>query len=101
MADWNDLKKAFENDLHKENHGFVATEETLLKAIAKYLSSNKGISALQGYKPEEVSEFLKKPISEIKECLGEEWTNLDNSQLDNLIYSLAKKVKISDTLTSW
>ena len=101
MADWNDLKKAFERDLNKEEKNFVANEEKLLKAIAKYLSSGKGMSALQGYKPEEVSEFLKKPISEIKQCLGEEWCNVDDSKLENLIYSLSKKVKMSDTLTSW
>ena len=101
MADWNDLKKAFERDLNKEEENFVANEQKLLKAIAKYLGSGKGMTALQGYKPEEVLEFLTKPVSEIKNCLGEEWTNVENSKLENLIYSLTKKVKMSDSLTSW
>ena len=101
MADWNDLKKAFERDLNKEEETFVANEQKLLKAIAKYLGSGKGMTALQGYKPEEVLDFLTKPVAEIKNCLGEEWTNVENSKLENLIYSLTKKVKMSDSLTSW
>ena len=66
MADWNDLKKAFERELNKEEESFVANEQKLLKGIANYLSSGKGMTALQGYKPEEVLEFLEKPVAEIK-----------------------------------
>ena len=101
MADWNDLKKAFERDLNKEEKHFVANEQKLLKEIANYLCSQKGVSAIQGYKPEEVGEFLTKPISEIKTCLGGEWVNLEDSKLENLIYSLSKKVKMSGKIISW
>lgn len=101
MADWNDLKKAFERDLNKEEEGFVANEQKLLKGIANYLCSQKGVSAIQGYKPEEVAEFLTKPIPEIKACLGGDWANLENSKLENLIYSLSKKVKMSGKIISW
>lgn len=101
MADWNDLKKAFERELNKEEESFVANEQKLLKGIANYLSSGKGMTALQGYKPEEVLEFLEKPIAEIKKYLGEEWADIEDSKLENLIYSLAKKVKMSGTLMPW
>ena len=46
MADWNDLKKAFEKDLLKQAQD-VFDEQTLLESIAKYLAKNKGITALQ------------------------------------------------------
>ena len=101
MADWNDLKKAFERDLNKQEENFVANEQKLLKGIANYLCSQKGVSAIQGYKPEEVLEFLEKPLSEIKKCIGSEWADIDDSKLENLIYSLSKKVKLSGNIISW
>ena len=33
-------------------------------------------------------------MSEIKKCIGGEWENLEDSKLENLIYSLVKKVKM-------
>ena len=35
MADWNDLKKAFERDLNKQTQQFVLDEQSLLESIAK------------------------------------------------------------------
>ena len=101
MADWNDLKKAFERDLNNQEETFVANEQKLLKGIANYLYSQKGVTAIQGYQPEEVLEFFEKPISEIKSCLGKDWADVDDSKLENLIYSLTKKVKISGNLIPW
>lgn len=101
MADWNDLKKAFERELNKEEESFVASEQKLLKGIANYLCSQKGVSAIQGYKPEEVLEFLEKPIAEIKKSIGGEWADLDDSKLENLVYSLSKKVKMSGNIIPW
>lgn len=101
MADWNDLKKAFEREMNKEEESFVANEQKLLKGIANYLGSGKGMTAVQGYKPEEVLEFLEKPVSEIKKLLGTEWADVEDSKLENLIYSLTKKVKMSGTLMPW
>lgn len=94
MADWNDLKKAFEKDLAKKAQE-VLDEQSLLETIAKHLAKNKGISALQGYDVDEMLEFLQKPASEIKKIIGGEWENLDDDKLDTLIYSLIKKVKKS------
>ena len=101
MADWNDLKKAFEREMNKEEESFVANEQKLLKGIAHYLGSGKGMTAVQGYKPEEVLDFLEKPISEIKKLLGTEWADVEDSKLENLVYSLSKKVKMSGTLMPW
>ena len=101
MADWNDLKKAFERELNKEEEKFVANEQKLLKEIANYLCSQKGVSAIQGYKPEEVLEFLEKPITEIKKSNGGSWADVEDSQMETLIYSLAKKVKMSGNIISW
>ena len=98
MADWNDLKKAFEKELNKQEQQFVLDEQSLLEHIAKHLAKNKGISALQGYDADEMLQFLQKPLSEIKEVLGGNWATLDNTQLDPLVYSLTKKVKKSISL---
>ena len=95
MADWNDLKKAFEMDLNKQAQQSVLDEQTLLESIAKYLAKTKGTSALQGYDTDEMLSFLQKPASEIKTLIGGEWAELDDSKLDTLIYSLIKKVKKS------
>lgn len=95
MADWNDLKKAFEMDLNKQAQQSVLDEQTLLESIAKYLAKTKGTSALQGYDTDEMLAFLQKPASEIKTLIGGEWAELDDSKLDTLIYSLIKKVKKS------
>ena len=94
MADWNDLKKAFEKDLVKKAQE-VLDEQSLLETIAKNLAKDKGISALQGYDVDEMLEFLQKPASEIKKIIGGEWENLDDDKLDTLVYSLIKKVKKS------
>lgn len=95
MADWNDLKKAFEKDLSKQEQQFIVDEQSLLESIAKYLAKNKGISALQGYDTDEMLAFLQKPASEIKKAIGGQWETIDDSQLDTLIYSLTKKVQKS------
>lgn len=94
MADWNDLKKAFEKDLVKKAQD-VLDEQNLLETIAKHLAKDKGISALQGYDVDEMLEFLQKPASEIKKIIGGEWETLDDDKLDTLVYSLIKKVKKS------
>lgn len=98
MADWNDLKKAFERDLEQQEKKFQLDEQALLEALAACLAKNKGISALMGYDTDEMLDFLQKPTSEIKNSLGGHWTNLDDSQLEPLIYSLSKKVKKSISL---
>lgn len=99
--DIGDLKKAFERELRKEEEGIVENEQKLLKEITVYLCNQKGVSPIQGYKPEEIMAFLEKPISEIKQCVGSEWSSMDNSKFENLIYTLSKKVKKSDKLTTW
>ena len=95
MADWNDLKKAFEMDFNKQAQQYVLDEQKLLETIAVHLAKEKGISALQGYDTDEMLAFLQKPSSEIKSLIGGQWVNLDDNQLDTLIYSLTKKVKKS------
>lgn len=95
MADWNDLKKAFERDLNKQEQQFILDEQNLLETIAKHLAKNKGISALQGYDAGEMFTFLQKPVSEIKKEIGGHWETVDNTQLEPLVYSLTKKVQKS------
>lgn len=101
MADWHDIKKAFERDAQKAEQQFMNDEQTLLKTIAEYISSQKGGSTLQNYKPEEILRFLEKPISEIRSVLGENWAAIDDDKMSILIYSLSKKVQKSNTLTTW
>lgn len=95
MADWNDLKKAFEKDFNKQAEQFVMNEQNLLESIATHLAKEKGTSALQGYDTNEMIDFLKKPIPEIKSSIGGDWKNLDDKQMEVLIYSLVKKIKKS------
>ncbi len=101
LDDLNALKKAFERELRKEEENAFENEQNLLKAITVYICNQKGISPIQGYKPEEVLNFLNKPISEIKSCVGSEWTTMSDDKFENLIYTLTKKVKKSDKLTTW
>lgn len=98
MADWNDLKMAFERELKKQEKKFVTDEQTLLEAIAVHLGSSKGTTALMNYDIDEMLDFLQKPLSEIKETIGGDWKDIDDSVLNPLIYSLTKKVKKSTTL---
>lgn len=101
MADWNDIKAAFERDAKKAEEAFAQNEQNLLKSIATYICSQKGISAVQGYKPEEILAFLEKPIAEIKSCIGGHWAEISDENLETLIYTLTKKVKKSDNLIEW
>lgn len=101
MADWHDIKKAFERDAAKAERQFIKDEQTLLKAIAEYIGTQKGVSTLHNYKPEEILRFLEKPVSEIKECLGEDWNTVSDDTLSTLIYTLSKKVHKSESLTTW
>ena len=98
MADWNDLKRAFEKDIAQKEEQNKMDEQSLLETIAKYLGGNKGISALMGYDTKEMLNFLSKPSKEIKKEIGGEWATLDDSQFEILVYSLSKKVKKSDDL---
>ncbi|MBQ9989736.1 MAG: hypothetical protein IJP31_02150 [Lachnospiraceae bacterium] len=95
MADWNDIKKAFERELNKQEETFYSNEERLLQHIANHLGSDKDVSVVKGYKTDEVLEFLKKTPAQIKEALGGEWSEMDNSAIETLVYSLTKKVKKS------
>lgn len=95
MADWNDLKMAFEREFNKVENEFVSNEQTLLQSIAEYLGKKKGTTSIQGYNTEEMLQFLQKPIPEIKTLIGGNWAKMDDSALEPLIYSLAKKVKKS------
>lgn len=95
------LKKAFERELNKEEENTIENEQSLLKAITVYLCNQKGVSPIQGYKPEEIINFLQKPITEIKACVGGEWASFPDDKFENLIYTLNKKVKKSDKLTNW
>ena len=95
MADWNDIKKAFEREFNKVENEFISNEQTLLQSIAEYMGKKKGTTSVQGYNTEEMLEFLQKPISEIKTLIGGNWAQMDDSALEPLIYSLAKKVKKS------
>ena len=95
MADWNDIKRAFEREMNKKEEDFYSNEEKLLKNIANYLGSDKGVSVVKGYNTEEVLIFLKKSPAEIKETLGGEWKDMEDSVIETLIYTLTKKVKKS------
>ena len=99
--DLNDLRKAFERELRKEEENSVENEQNLLKAITVYICNQKGVSPIQGYKPEEVLNFLDKPLSEIKSLVDGEWAAMPDDKFENLIYTLTKKVKKSDKLTTW
>ncbi|MBQ3105500.1 MAG: hypothetical protein IJC59_06550 [Lachnospiraceae bacterium] len=98
MADWNDLLRAFDNKTQKEADIAKENEQRLFKEIVVYVCNKKGSSPLQGYKPEDILEFLEKPLDEIRECLGGEWTSMEKDKLENLIYTLSKKVKKSGPL---
>lgn len=101
MVDWNDIKKAFERDAQKAEAKFIANEQLLLKSIATYICSQKGMTAVQGYHPEEIMEFLEKPVAEIKKCIGGDWSSMEDSDLETLVYTLSKKVKKSGNLIEW
>ena len=101
MVDWNDIKKAFEGNTKTDEEIAIENEQKLLKAIANYLCAQKGVSAVQGYKPEEVVAFLARPVNEIMICLGGEWAQMAPEKLDTLVYTLTKKVKKSDALMPW
>lgn len=101
MADWNDIKAAFERDARKAEEAYAQNEQNLLKSIANYICSQKGISAVQGYKPEEILAFLEKPATEIKSCIGGNWASISDENLETLIYTLTKKVKKSGNIIEW
>lgn len=101
MVDWHDIKKAFERDAIKAEKEFIENEQSLLKSIANYLSSDKSVSVVQSYKPEEVLLFLEKPVTEVKAALGGDWLSVSDDKLETLIYSLTKKVKKSDNIIEW
>ena len=101
MADLSDLRKAFERELRKEEETAVENEQKLLKHVTLYVCSQKGVSPVQGYKPEDIATFLGQPSAEIQKCLGGEWASMDSSKFENLVYTLYKKVQKSDKLTTW
>ena len=101
LDDLNALKRAFERELRKEEEHAFEDEQNLLKTITVYICNQKGVSPIQGYKPEEIIAFLEKPVAEIKACVGGEWASMPEDKFGNLIYTLSKKVKKSDKLTTW
>lgn len=82
-----ELRKAFSQE--KEQNRFDK-ERQLMNDVVKYTCSLKGTSPVQGYEAEEVLDFLQKPATEVKELLNYE---MDERDLQTLMYSLAPKVK--------
>lgn len=101
MVDWNDIKKAFEKDVKKEEDIFLENEQKLHKSATMYVCNLKGVSPIQGYQPQDLIEFLDRPSSEIQKLLGDEWIDMDPNKFDSLVYSLSKKVKKSTNLVEW
>ena len=97
----NDLRKAFDRELKKEEDIAVENEQKLLKQVTLFVCSQKGVSPIQGYKPEDIAAFLSQPSSAIQKALGGDWLNMDAAKFENLVYGLYKKVQKSDKLTTW
>jgi hypothetical protein len=97
----NDLRKAFDRELKKEEEIAVENEQKLLKQVTLYVCSLKGVSPIQGYKPEDIAAFLDQPSSEVQKALGGEWLAMDSAKFENLVYGLYKKVQKSDKLITW
>lgn len=95
MVDWNDIKNAFDREQIKTIKTFVANEQNLLESIAEYIAAKTGLSSVQAYNTEEILAFLELPADDIKETLGEPWTQVRTSDMETMIYSLAKKVRKS------
>lgn len=95
MVDWNDIKRAFEKEMNKQEDLSLSSEERLLRCIANFLAVKNEVSAVTGYRTDDVLAFLQKGPAEIKSALGGEWSAMDDSIIENLIYSLTKKVKKS------
>ncbi len=100
MVDWNDIKKAFESEKTPEQLE-QERERRFLASVAEFLSSGKGVSSIMGYHPEEISAFLEKAPAEIQKLLGGEWAEMEEKQLDLMVYNLLKKVKKSENLLEW
>lgn len=101
MADWNDIKNAFERDARKAETDYMQKEQKLLKSLTIYLCSQKGVSPIQGYEPDEAIAFLNQPVGEIKKCIGDDWNAVSDDELETLVYSLSKKVKKSGKIIDW
>lgn len=99
MVDLNELKKAFERDEQKKEETTIEKERQLLKDVTVYLCDKKGVSAIQGYEPDEVTEFLLKPVAEIKQCIG--YNNMSDDELEGLTYTLRKKIQKSGSIIHW
>ncbi|MFA9378456.1 MAG: hypothetical protein ACERKZ_17175 [Lachnotalea sp.] len=82
------LQNAFSKDKEKE---WFDKERKLMNDVVKYVCAQKGISPIQGYESSEVLVFLDKPAAEVKNLL--QIDDMDEKELQTLIYALAPKVK--------
>ena len=99
MFDLNDLKKAFEREEQKAEETTIEKERQLLKDVTIYLCDKKGVSAVKGYEPDEITEFLLTPVSEIKQCIG--YADMNDDELEGLAYTLRKKIQKSGSIINW
>lgn len=84
-----ELRRAFLGEKVAEEEWFEK-EKVLMKDVINITCASYNSSAVQGYDPDRVLNFLSKPIPEIKKELGYEMEELE---LRNLVYSLIPKVK--------
>ena len=75
----NDLKKLLENQEMKKEDPQLEQEKRFLSEAAAKLSSAKNVTSIQGYDPREMALFLERPIGEIKEIMGGEWAEMEDS----------------------
>lgn len=82
------LQNAFMQNKEKD---WFDKERKLMNDVVKYTCAQKGTSPIQGYEASEVLAFLDRPAAEVRELL--QITDMDEKELETLMYALAPKVK--------
>ncbi len=97
----NDLKKLLENQEIKKEDPHIEQEKRFLNEAATKLSNAKNVTSIQGYDPREMALFLARPIGEIKEIMGGEWAEMEDSVFSSFLYIMTKKINKSNSLLNW
>lgn len=96
------FKRMFQDNLEREKEKQTDREIRFISDVNKLvMGENSKLSAIQGYEPVNVMEFLETPSGEIQKLLGGEWSEMKPEDFEALVYSMQKKIKKSTYLIDW
>lgn len=96
------LKRMLEKKEEEEaNKSMEKEKKFLADATRAYMGEDADMSAIQGYDPERMIEFLSLPYAEVQKKMGGEWMLMESMAFESFSYTMKQKIQKSASMLDW